>query len=465
MELNKVKYKRHVKPLDTSEKPCKSWHFLTWFVNKLSRHLMRGKVKKLERIDMKGLKPPFIILSNHQTFSDMKVNAILTYPYDFHSITSLEGYYGFCGIRGWLMKRVGCIPKRRFTTDPHLISSCETILNEYGDILTIYPEAAYSNVGITADFPDSYGALVKKLKKPLVIVVHRGNYLRQPFWDWERKRKVKTYTTMKKVLDVEDIERMTSDEIMDVIRKELSYNEYKYQKENNIVIDEPWRAEGLHKVLYQCPHCKKEHQMLSRGITLWCMNCGKRWVMTELGELRAQNGKTEFTHIPDWYNWEKENVRKEVDSGEYHFDDEVDVFSMPNPKQFIPLGKGFLKHSLENGMTLDGFYNNHSYKISRPSRGLYNIHIEYNYCFKRRDPCIQISVADNTFVCYTSKKDVVTKVYFATLAIHEKLMRERMEKKQLRATQIPIAVNVPKSNDEPIAESTVSEASTAENKN
>ena len=105
------------------------------------------------------------------------------------------------------------------------------------------------------------------------------------------------------------------------------------------------------------------------------------------------------------------------------------------------IGKAFLKHSLENGMTLDGYYNGQPYKISRPSRGLYNIHIEYNYCFKRRDPCIQISVADNTFVCYTSKKDVVTKVYFATLAIHEKLMRERMENKSKSAIKrAPVVV-------------------------
>ncbi|MBQ8545445.1 MAG: 1-acyl-sn-glycerol-3-phosphate acyltransferase [Clostridia bacterium] len=433
MELNKIKYKSHVKPLDTSQKPPKVWHFMTWFVKVMSKYLMRGKIRKLEKINMKELKPPYLLLSNHQTFCDMEVNAILTYPYDFHSITSFEGYYGFWGIRGLLMKWVGCIPKRRFTTDPHLVPSCETVLNEYGDILNIYPEAAYTNIGTISPFPDSYGALVKKLGKPLVIVVHRGNYLRAPFWDWQRKRKVKTYSTMKKVLDVEDIERMTPTEINEVIRREMDHDEYRYQKENSIVIDEPWRAEGLHKALYQCPHCKKEHQMLSKGITLWCMNCGKKWDMTELGEMRAQNGETEFSHIPDWYNWQRENVKKEVEAGRYNFEDDVDVFAMPNYKKIIPLGKAVIKQSIENGLTIEGHYNGEDYKISRPSRGLYNIHMEYNNCFKRKDPCLQISVADNTFLCYTTKKDVVTKVYFATLAIHEKLMRERAEKRQKKA--------------------------------
>ena len=49
MELNKIKYKRHVKPLDTSEKPRKCWHFMTWFVKTMSKNLMRGKIKKLEK--------------------------------------------------------------------------------------------------------------------------------------------------------------------------------------------------------------------------------------------------------------------------------------------------------------------------------------------------------------------------------------------------------------------------------
>ncbi|MBO5339186.1 MAG: 1-acyl-sn-glycerol-3-phosphate acyltransferase [Clostridia bacterium] len=430
MELNKIKYKRHIKPFDTSKKPIRSWKILSWVAMVVSKILTRGKIGKLEKINMEGLKPPYILLSNHQTFTDFEINAILTYPEKFHSIATFEGHYGFYGIRAYLMEKVGCIPKRKFTTDPHLVSSCNTVLNEYGDILSIYPEARYTDIGTTSPISDSYAQLIKKFNKPVVAVVHRGNYLRAPFWNWQRERKVKTYTTMKKILDPEDIERMSCEEIIAVVRRELWHDEHQWQKDNNIIIDEPWRAEGLHKALYQCPHCLAEHRMLSKGNKLWCVSCGKEWEMTELGELRATSGKTEFSHIPDWYNWEKENVRREVEEGRYYFEDDVDVYALPNVKKFIKLGKGKLTHSLENGITLEGHYNGEDYKIVRPSRGLYSIHTEYNYCFLKHDPCIQISIADNTFICNTHKKDVVTKVYFAVVAIHEKLMRERAENKQ-----------------------------------
>ena len=39
---------------------------------------------------------------------------------------------------------------------------------------------------------------------------------------------------------------------------------------------------------------------------------GKTYEMDEHGELHALEGETEFPHIPDWYEWERNNVKKEV---------------------------------------------------------------------------------------------------------------------------------------------------------
>ena len=32
--------------------------------------------------------------------------------------------------------------------------------------------------------------------------------------------------------------------------------------------------------------------------------------MTTLGELKAREGETEFSHIPDWFAWQRQNVRR-----------------------------------------------------------------------------------------------------------------------------------------------------------
>ena len=52
------------------------------------------------------------------------------------------------------------------------------------------------------------------------------------------------------------------------VRKAFEYDDYRYQKENGILIKEKYRAEGLHKVLYQCPHCMTEGKMVGKGIHL-----------------------------------------------------------------------------------------------------------------------------------------------------------------------------------------------------
>ena len=45
--------------------------------------------------------------------------------------------------------------------------------------------------------------------------------------------------------------------------------------------------------------------------------------MDEYGQLSALEGETEFSHIPDWSNWERECVREEIKNGMYYFEDEV----------------------------------------------------------------------------------------------------------------------------------------------
>ena len=68
----------------------------------------------------------------------------------------------------------------------------------------------------------------------------------------------------------------------------MKYNEYDYQKENNILIKKKTRAEGLNKILYQCPHCLKESKMASSGEEIYCEECGKRWRFNEDGTLTVK---------------------------------------------------------------------------------------------------------------------------------------------------------------------------------
>ena len=409
MELNKINYKKGQKHYNTSRKPKKQSRILNFILFIVCKILL-GRRYKVEKINMKGQKSPYVLFSNHMAFVDFEVNIVATFPHRVNNITTLEQHYR----RAWIMRLIGCIAKRKFTTDAGLLDACKTVVNDYKSVLSIYPEARFSEIGITGTIPKSYAHLVKALGKSVVVLLHHGNHLRAPFWNWRKKRKVKLYATMTKILDEKEVKEKSVDEIYEILLKAFEYDDYKYQKENNIIIDAPYRAEGLHKVLYKCPHCNTEYKMTTKGATIKCESCGKEWEMSPLGEMVAKEGQTEFSHIPDWFRWQKECVKGEIADGLYDFSTECDVYSLPNTNKFIHLGTAELKHSYKNGFTLDGEYNGEKYRISRPTAGLSGLHIEYDYCYLGGGECLQLSTRDDTFVCYPKDKNVVTKLFFAT---------------------------------------------------
>ena len=417
MEVN-YKNKKYYK---TSKYPIRQPKIMTFLLYLVSKILMPRVPYKIEKFGMEGLKPPYILLSNHMYFVDFQLSAIATYPHRVNNVATIDGYYR----RPWLMELLGCICKRKFTNDLHLVKSIRKVLSR-GDVLCMYPEARYSPVGTTAILPDSLGKLIKMNKVPVVVLLHHGNYLHTPFWNYRKPRKVPLYTTMTKILSKEDVESMTADQINTAVREAMKYDEYKWQREKGIIIDEPFRAEGLHKVLYQCPNCKAEHKMASSGYEIFCTECSKRWRLNEDGSLSALNGETEFSHIPDWYEWQRSEVRRQIENGEYSFSDEVEVYSLPRCMRFMELGKARLTHNSEEGFILEGNYRGEDYKIQRKPIEMYGVHIEYDYCYIKPFDCIDISTEKDSFYCYPKKQNVVTKLSLATEEIF-KIKKEQIK--------------------------------------
>ena len=419
MEVN---YKNK-KYYNTAKYPIRQPLFIVGLIWVLSKFALMGKKYKIEKINMEGLKPPYMLLSNHQYFIDFELCALATFPHRVNNVVNVDGYYR----RPWLMELIGAICTRKFTSDLHLVKSIKRVLQR-GDILSMYPEARYSPCGTTAYLPESLGKIIRMNKVPVVAVVHHGNHLHTPFWNFRKKRRVPLYTTVTQILTAEQAATMSVEEINAAVRKGLEYDEYRYQKENGILITEPYRAEGMHKILYQCPHCMAESKMSSKGTEIFCTECGKRWNLNEDGTLSALDGNTEFSHVPDWFEWEREQVRRQVRSGEYSFSDEVNVYSMPRCWRFTKLGRARLTHDPENGFVLEGHYNGQPYRIQRTPLENNSLHIEYDYCYLDPYDCVDISTEKDSFYCYPQNlENVVTKMGFATEEIYQ-MKRESLKK-------------------------------------
>lgn len=415
---------REIQKFDMLRKPLRQRPWLTpvaWLLSlpeTLSRHL------KVTKLDMKGIKPPYLLLSNHMAFVDFKVATMAIFPHRANYVVAIDGFL----INEWLLRQVGCICKRKFTDDLVLIRHMRHSLEVNKTIVALYPEARYTYCGTTSVLPESLGKLIKMYKVPVVTLIQHGNYLSQPQWNLA-KRTCRLEATLTGLLRPGEIERMSVEDINTRVNEAFRYDEYRWQKENNIVIDFPDRAAGLHRILYQCPHCGTESKMESARDELWCGACGKRWRMTSLGELEALDGHTEYSHIPDWFEFQRREVRRQVESGTYHFEDRVIVDSLPNAKGYIRMGEATLRHTVE-GFSLERLERDASFRLEKKSLSLYSLHVEYDY--KGKGDCIDLSTLDDTFYIYPmTMKNVVTKLQFAVEEIYALKMRQRTEAKRL----------------------------------
>lgn len=365
---------------------------------------------RIERSGMQGVKLPYILLCSHNAFYDFMVATVATFPHQAYYVVAVDGFIG----REWLMRGVGCIGKRKFTTDVSLIRHLKSVLDR-GKIAAFYPEARYSLCGTNAVLPESLGKMVKMFKVPVATLITHGHHIDAPFWKGvnPRSRMLKTMAEQKLILTPEQIESMSVAEINEVLNREFEYDDYKWQKENRVRVSSKKRAEGLEHVLYKCPHCGSEYRMTTKGTILSCGHCCHEWEMSEYGELKALEGETYFSHIPSWYEWQRECVRKEVESGTYCLDVPCKIMSLPNTKGFINVGEGRLLHNSE-GFLLSSCWDGKNWELRIPTSSLYSVHIEYNYKKLHRD-CIDLSTLNDTFYIYPKGTDFsVTKVSLAT---------------------------------------------------
>ena len=419
-----VNYKNK-KRYNTAHYPIRQPKLFVYLIWLLSRLTMPKVPWKVEKIRMEDLKPPYIMLSNHMYFVDFKLAAMGTLPHRVNNVVNIDGYYR----RPWLMELIGSIGTRKFTTDLHMVKSINKVLKR-GDILSMYPEARYSPCGTLSYLPEALGKLVKMNKVPVVAVVHHGNHLHSPFWNFRKKRKVPLHTIMTQVLTAEQVKSMSVDEINAALKEALWYDDYQYQKDNGILITEPFRAEGLHKVLYQCPACGKEHEMGSEGAEIFCRACGKRWLLREDGYLEALSGDTEFAHVPDWFAWERTQVEAQIAAGTYSFEDEVEVYSLPRCWKFEKLGKATLRHTMDEGFVLEGHYRGQDYRIHRNPLQTNSLHVEYDYCYVKPYDCVDISTENDSLYCYPlTRTDAVTKLAFATEILYQRAREKTLSYK------------------------------------
>ena len=365
-----------------------------------------------ERMELLGKDEPCLILMNHSCFLDMQIAYRILYPRAFNIICTSDAFVGFWGLMGWLMRTIGCVPTQKFVTDIGLIQDMNYCFKNLGTSILMYPEASYSFDGTATALPRKMGVLLKKFDVPVVMIETFGAFSRNPLYNELQVRKgVPVSAKVKLLYTREEIKEKSVRELSDGLDEAFGFDHFTWQKEQGLEIHDDFRADGLHRILYKCAHCGAEGTTVGKGTTLTCNHCGKRWTLTPLGELEAQNGETEFTHIPDWYAWERSQVRQQIEDGSYKLDVDVDIAMLVDFKAIYKVGSGHLVHDQE-GFRLTGCDGRLEY--SQKPQSCYGLYADY-YWYEIADT---ICIGDNEHLYYCFPKEA-TPVAKARLAVEE----------------------------------------------
>ena len=358
---------------------------------------------------------PCLILMNHSCFLDLKIASRIFYPKRYGIVCTSDGFVG----KPLLMRLLGCIPTQKFVNDVTLIRDMEYMLKKKKTSVLMFPEASYSFDGTATPLPRKMGVLLKKLNVPVVTVITQGAFASDPLYNGLQQRKVQVSADVTCLFTQEDLKTMTVAQLDQALDEMFSFDNFRYQQENHIIVSEPFRADFLNRVLYHCPHCGAEGNTEGKGITLTCRSCGKVYTLTETGYLEAADGNPAFTHVPDWYNWEREQVKKSLEDGSYRLDVEVDIGMMVDYKAIYMVGSGKLIHDTD-GFKLTGCDG----KLEYTQGPLANYGLYADYLWYELGDVICIGNADALYYCFPKGGDVVAKTRIAAEELY-KLKKHR----------------------------------------
>ena len=395
---------------EPSKKPIRPGLF--W--RKLMQLLGKGELKatnfKANFIGMKNLgrREPCLILMNHSCFTDLLIAETVFADRPFNIVCTSDGFVG----KKSLMRSLGCIPTNKFVTDFVLVRNMKYAFDKLHTSVLMYPEASYSFDGTATPLPATLGKCLKLFDVPVVMIRTYGAFARDPLYNNLQKRKVDISADVKYLLSREDIQKKSVDELNEILKKEFSFDNWEWQKQNNVKITEPFRADYLNRVLYKCSSCGAEGKMLGKGINLTCGSCGTKWTLQEDGTLDPAKP---FSSVPAWFRWEREQVRKELTDGTYKLDVPVEIYMLVDTKAIYHVGEGTLKHDT-NGFVLDGC--NGKLHYEQKPQASYSLYSDY-YWYEIGD-MICIGDMKTLYYCFPKQSgDIVAKARIATEELYK----------------------------------------------
>ena len=285
------------------------------------------------RIERCKDKRQYLILSNHQTAFDQFFIAA-TFPGAVYYVAT-EDIFSM-GFASKLIKfLVAPIPIKKSTNDSRAVRLCRKVALEGGRI-ALFPEGNRTYSGKTEHIKPSLEQLVRFLRLPVAIVNIQGGYGVHPRWS-DHIRRGTCSIRITRVLEVEEYQKMSSEELTKLLETELYVNDHDIPAEYH----HKKSAEYLERVMYFCPDCGLS-EWESHGDTAHCLRCGKK--LKYLPNLRLEGVDSPFPYatMDEWYHAQNDYINR-LDTSLYFetpaYQNTVDFFEVQPEKKKTLISK------------------------------------------------------------------------------------------------------------------------------
>lgn len=310
--------------------------------------------KKHYNLKKTGVVPkgPALILSNHTSNEDYKFIACAAAP---HRVTFVGTYHWFTfkKLRFWL-NRIGAIPKYQFTSDLTSMKKIRYAVQHNKSLVFIAPEGTVYANGKLGYISQSTAKFIKFLKVPVYTSLIQGAGLGCAKWS-NRKHNIDSVTIdTNLLLSAEQVEEFSKEEIMEKLNNALSYNEFEYQKNHNVISNETDLAEGFETMFYKCPACSSEFTLSSKGNTIECTHCHAKAEIQKNFSFKWNTSKQYFENYIQWYDWQYEEMKTLMKNEDFELKEEVDYgIDKPGIDNYVKVGHGTITFN-KDGWTYKG---------------------------------------------------------------------------------------------------------------
>lgn len=303
---------------------------------------------KFDRKALKEQKRGCILIYNHYSDKDHYLISAATNCRRINYV--LSGRFFFNKVLTAILNLAKSIKKDQFKPDLMAIRKIKKVLEQDG-IIAIAPAGQISINGAPIYISPAIVKLIRMCKSDVLALKMQGGHLSFPKWRLT-KRKCRMNITFSKVLNYEDIDSFTDDEIYNKVVESISVHEYEDQLTMKRVIKGKNIISGLENELIKCPNCGEYYTNVTEKNMMKCTNCGNTVVMDKYGLLNPLSEKDVcFKDEVDWYKYQKQELKKELENPNFKFSAKVKMttnLAKVDKKEYV--GDGVLT------LTKDRFY-------------------------------------------------------------------------------------------------------------